>query len=89
MSEVIITPAFNIKKMKDLINKLNTYRDAYYNHNQMLVTDEQYDALFDELQAMEEKTEVVFSNSPTQTVGYEVQSKLNKVKHDHPMLSLA
>lgn len=65
MSEVIITPAFNIKKMKDLINKLNTYRDAYYNHNQMLVTDEQYDALFDELQAMEEKTEVVFSNSPT------------------------
>ena len=37
MSEVAITPAFDIKKMKDLINKLNTYRDAYYNHNQMLL----------------------------------------------------
>jgi DNA ligase (NAD+) len=78
-----------IKEMKELINKLNYYRNAYYNDNQMLITDKEYDALYDKLEEMEQEVGVCFPNSPTQTVGYEVQSKLNKVEHDHPMLSLA
>lgn len=71
-----------------LINKLNTYRDSYYNQSHPLVSDSEYDRLFDELKRMEEETGIVLSNSPTQTVGYEVKSKLTKVKHDIPLLSL-
>ena len=44
--------------------------------------------LFDELKQLEEETNIVMANSPTHTVGYEVKSKLEKVKHSHPMLSL-
>lgn len=75
--------------MKQLINKLNSYRNLYYNGNISAVTDAEYDKLFDELQKMEKTTGIIYPNSPTQTVGYTVQSKLNKVKHNHPMLSLA
>ena len=81
--------ANDINRIKELIEKLNKYCDAYYNHNKMLVNDKKFDDLFDELKELEDKSGIIFSNSPTQTVGYEVQSKLNKVKHDHPMLSLA
>ena len=79
----------DINRIKELVEKLNKYRDAYYNYNEMLVTDKEYDDLFDELKELEDESGIVFSVSPTQTVGYEVQSKLNKVKHDHPMLSLS
>lgn len=75
-------------KLRDLINTLNEYRDAYYNQNKSLVSDEVYDALFGELKAMEEETGIIYSNSPTQTVGYKVVSNLKKVKHNHPLLSL-
>lgn len=75
--------------MKHLITKLNNYRDLYYNANISAVTDAEYDKLFDELEKMEKITGIIYPNSPTQTVGYIVQSKLNKVKHNHPMLSLA
>lgn len=78
-----------IGKIKELIDKLNKYRDAYYNHSVSLVSDYEYDELFDELQKIEEETGIIMSNSPTQTVGYEVKSELQKVKHSHPMLSLA
>lgn len=81
--------ANDINRIKELVEKLNKYRDAYYNHSKMIVSDKEYDDLFDELKELEDEFGVIFSNSPTQTVGYEVQSKLNKVKHDHPMLSLA
>lgn len=84
MKEVTVA----IKEMKKLIAELNHYRNAYYNENQMLVSDKEYDKLYDKLNELEKETGVLFPNSPTQTVGYEVQSKLNKVKHDHPMLSL-
>ena len=47
-----------------------------------------WDRQFDELKQLEAETGCVFSNSPTQNVGYEVKSKLEKVKHSHPMLSL-
>ena len=77
-----------IKRLKELTEQLNHYRDSYYNHSESIVSDKQYDDLFDELQSLEEETGIVMSNSPTKTVGYEVKSKLEKVKHSHPMLSL-
>ena len=77
-----------INRLKELTEQLNHYRDSYYNHSESLISDKQYDDLFDELQTLEEETGIVMSNSPTNTVGYEVKSKLEKVKHSHPMLSL-
>ena len=77
-----------INRLKELTEQLNHYRNSYYNHSESLVSDKQYDDLFDELQSLEEETGIIMSNSPTRTVGYEVKSKLEKVKHSHPMLSL-
>ena len=77
-----------IKRLKELTEQLNHYRDSYYNDSESLISDKQYDDLFDELQSLEEETGIIMSNSPTRTVGYEVKSKLEKVKHSHPMLSL-
>lgn len=74
--------------VKELVEKLNTYRNAYYNENKSLVSDKEYDRLYDELCRLEGETGLVYANSPTQTVGYEVVSKLNKVKHNHSLLSL-
>ena len=78
-----------INEMKRLVSKLNRYRDAYYNENRSIVTDREYDEMFDRLVELEGMTETVLSNSPTQNVGYEVVSGLKKVKHNHPLLSLA
>lgn len=75
-------------KMKILVDQLNAYRDAYYNKNESLVSDKEYDALFDQLAALEQQTGIVYPNSPTATVGYEAVSKLQKVAHNHPLLSL-
>ena len=75
--------------MRQLVNKLNHYRDQYYNNNISEVEDSEYDKLFDELKSLEKEEGIVYSDSPTQTVGYQVQSKLKKVTHSHPMLSLA
>ena len=77
-----------INRLKELTEQLNHYRDSYYNNSESIISDKQYDDLFDELQSLEEETGIVMSNSPTKTVGYEVKSKLEKVKHSHPMLSL-
>lgn len=77
-----------VKRIKGLVKELNTYRNAYYNDKVSLVEDKKYDDLFEELKNLEDDTGLYLSNSPTQSVGYEVQSKLNKVNHDHPMLSL-
>lgn len=80
----------NIKldKLKELVDKANYYRDQYYNHDKSLISDEEYDDLFDEIENLEKEIGVVFSNSPTHNVGYTVSGKLKKVKHNHPMLSL-
>ena len=75
-------------KMKQLVDRLNGYRDAYYNQNESPVSDEEYDRLFDELSRMERETGIVYANSPTATVGYTAVSKLRKVAHNHPLLSL-
>lgn len=77
-----------IKRIQKLVKQLNEYRDAYYNEARSDVSDAEYDRLFDELSELENETGVVYTNSPTQTVGYEVKSELEKVEHSHPMLSL-
>ena len=78
----------NILKIKRLVGELNIYRNAYYNESRSIVSDYQYDTMFDELKRLEEETGFIMSNSPTQTVGYEPISKFEKVKHTTPMLSL-
>lgn len=77
-----------LKRIKELTHQLNQYRDSYYNDSVSEISDHEYDDLFDELKKLEEETNIVMTNSPTHTVGYEVKSKLEKVKHSHPMLSL-
>lgn len=77
-----------IERIKELVKELNRYRDAYYNESRPTISDAEYDKLFDELQSLENKTGIIMSNSPTQTVGYEVKSQLEKIKHEYPMLSL-
>lgn len=77
------------ERIQYLVKQLNIYRNAYYNESKSLVSDYEYDELYDELETLEQKTGLIYSNSPTQTVGYEVVSRLQKVKHSHPMMSLA
>lgn len=77
-----------VKRIHELVKQLNEYRDAYYNRAESLVVDSEYDRLFDELKALETDTGVVLMNSPTSTVGYDVKSRLEKVSHDIPLLSL-
>lgn len=77
-----------IDKIKELVEKLNHYRDIYYNESRSEISDFEYDNLFDELSSLEKESGFVMTTSPTQTVGYEVKSKLDKVTHNHPMLSL-
>lgn len=78
----------NIYNLQYAVETLNYYRDMYYNENISEISDYEYDMLFDKLKEMEQQTGVVMSNSPTQSVGYEVKSKLQKFTHNHPMLSL-
>lgn len=77
-----------INRVRELVSKLNKYRDLYYNESDSKVSDNEYDTLFDELKRLEDETGCVMNNSPTHTVGYEVKSALEKHKHSHPMLSL-
>ena len=77
-----------IKRIKELVELLNYYRNEYYNNQKNEISDFEYDTLFDELSSLELETGFIMVTSPTQTVGYEVKSELVKVKHNHPMLSL-
>ena len=71
-----------------LTNQLNQWRHEYYNLNNPTIEDSIYDKLFDELLLLEKDTGIILANSPTQSVGYEVVSKLQKVTHKTPLLSL-
>lgn len=77
-----------VERIKELTKELNKYRDSYYNDSKSLISDYEYDNLYDELQKLEDETGLSFANSPTKTVGFEVKSELKKIKHSHPMLSL-
>ena len=75
-------------RMKELINKLNEAARVYYQGQDEVMSNYEYDKLYDELAALEEKTGVVMSASPTVHVGYETISELPKEAHIAPMLSL-
>lgn len=66
------------EKQRELNDRLNRYRDEYYNRNAPSVSDEVYDRLFDELKELEQETGIQMANSPTQTVGYPAVSRLEK-----------
>jgi len=78
-----------VGQVKDLVMELNQYRNEYYNLNKPSVSDATYDQKFDKLQSLENEIGVFYANSPTQTVGYEVISKLKKVTHITTLKSLA
>lgn len=77
-----------VKRIKELIAQLNEAAKAYYQEDREIMSNYEYDALYDELCALEEETGTIFNNSPTQKVGYEILSELPKEKHPSPMLSL-
>ena len=77
-----------LRKQRELTDRLNRYRNEYYNYNNPSVSDEVYDRLFDELHKLEQETGIQMSNSPTVTVGYPVVGKLEKTAHKIPLLSL-
>ncbi|NMA85072.1 MAG: NAD-dependent DNA ligase LigA [Epulopiscium sp.] len=74
--------------MKELISILNEAAKAYYQEDREIMSNQQYDALYDELDALEKETGIFFANSPTQRVGYSVISALPRVIHGTKMLSL-
>ncbi len=78
----------NISRIKELVEKLNDASKKYYMEDTEIMSNLEYDALYDELVSLENETGIVMSNSPTVQVGYEVVSELPKETHEHPMLSL-
>ena len=77
-----------ISRIKELIEILNKASKAYYAEDVEIMSNFEYDKLYDELVQLEAETGTVFANSPTQNVGYEVVSELPKEKHPARMLSL-
>ena len=75
-------------RIKELIEVLNRASEAYYAKDEEMMSNLEYDALYDELVRLEEETGLVFSNSPTVNVGYAAVDELPKEAHEKPMLSL-
>jgi DNA ligase (NAD+) len=75
-------------KIKELVNKLNEAAKSYYQYDKEIISNLEYDRLYDELVILEEKTGIILSGSPTQKVGCELLSQLPKEKHKLSMLSL-
>jgi DNA ligase (NAD+) len=80
--------ASQIARMRELAVTLGEASKAYHNDSREIMSDLEYDKLYDELAALEKATGTVLAGSPTMKVGYEVVSKLAKVTHDTPILSL-
>ena len=76
------------KRMKELLELLNRAGRAYYQEADEIMTNYEYDALYDELARLEKETGTTLAGSPTAHVGYEVLSELPKERHERPMLSL-
>lgn len=75
-------------RMRELIERLNQAAAVYYQGKDEIMSNFEYDCLYDELQEIEEETGIVLAGSPTKRVGYEVLSELPKETHPTPMLSL-
>ena len=78
----------SIKKMKELGEKLREASRAYYQEDREIMSNVEYDALYDTLSALEKETGIVLADSPTVNVGYEAVEQLPKEEHERPMLSL-
>ena len=76
------------ERIKDLVELLNKANKAYYQEANEIMTNFEYDKLYDEVVGLEKGTGMVLSNSPTVNVGYQVVSQLPKEQHNSPMLSL-
>lgn len=76
------------ERIKDIVELLNKANKAYYQEANEIMTNFEYDKLYDELVGLEKETGMVLSNSPTVNVGYQVVSQLPKEQHNSPMLSL-
>lgn len=77
-----------LSRIKELVEILNHANKAYYSENREIMSNYEYDSLYDELVSLEEETNMVLSNSPTTAVGYEASTELPKMRHGMPMLSL-
>ena len=75
-------------RMRELVDLLNRAGRAYYQEAREIMSNYEYDALYDELTELEKELHVTLSDSPTVHVGYEVVSELPKERHESPMLSL-
>lgn len=78
----------SIKKMKELGERLREASRAYYQEDREIMSNVEYDALYDTLSALEKETGIVLADSPTVNVGYEAVEQLPKEEHERPMLSL-
>jgi len=76
------------KRMEELVAYLNKAARVYYQESNEIISNKEYDELYDELEALEKELGIVMSGSPTVNVGYEVVSNLPKEQHPSPMLSL-
>lgn len=77
-----------VNQMKELVKKLNEAAKAYYQEDREIMSNREYDALYDQLEQMEAETGIVLADSPTVNVGYEAVDALPKETHESPMLSL-
>ena len=75
-------------RMEELVALLNDAAREYYQFDKEIMSNKEYDALYDELVALEEETGITLAGSPTVKVGYEIVSSLPKERHPSPMLSL-
>ncbi len=75
-------------RMRELTAKLNEASRAYYAEDREIISNLEYDALYDELRGLEEETGIVLAGSPTARVGFEAVEELPKERHERPMLSL-
>ncbi len=76
------------ERIKELVSLLNEASMAYYQQDTEIMSNLEYDTLYDELLTLEKETGLILSKSPTQNVGYEIISELPKERHAAPMLSL-
>ena len=77
-----------VERIKYLVDQLNEASKAYYAQDKEIISNFEYDKLYDELEQLEQETGFVLANSPTINVGYEAVDELPKEKHESPMLSL-